>query len=213
MFASSAIKGDAETTSQHQVAEVRRALHAGASVLNDTADRLASQVVEVAKILSTAIAGGHKILVCGNGGSAADSQHFAAELVGRYRCERAPLPALALTVDTSVLTSLGNDYGFDRVFARQVTALGSAGDVLLAISTSGNSQNVLAAVEAAHDIGIKTVGLLGMNESRISLEADVCLQAPATDTSLIQQAHIAILHVLCDFIEQQCGALAQPRID
>jgi len=184
-------------------AQVRQTLLAGAQVLTRVATDIAAQLAEVAQMISAALKAGHKVLVCGNGGSASDSQHFAAELVGRYRCEREAWPAIALTVDTSILTAVGNDYGFEQIFSRQIEALGSTGDVLLAISTSGNSPNVLAAIETANANGIRTVGLTGSNQSRICRAAQICLQVPSTETSLIQQAHIAMLHVLCEFLENK----------
>ncbi|HMG72613.1 MAG TPA: SIS domain-containing protein [Pyrinomonadaceae bacterium] len=184
--------------------DVYRVLLAGSNVLRQTAWSLRTRLIETADILATAILTGHRILACGNGGSAADSQHFVAELVGRYRLERQPWSAIALTVDTSVLTAIGNDYGFDQVFSRQVSALGCPGDVLLAISTSGKSANVLNAVEVANRTGLSTIGLTGHADSALSQAVHFSLQVSATDTSLIQQAHIAVLHVLCDLLERKC---------
>ena len=174
----------------------------GANVLRQAAYRLSEQVVMAATIVAEALSAGGKVLLCGNGGSAADAQHIAAELVGRLRRERGPLPAIALTTNTSILTALGNDYGFEQVFARQVAALGQSGDVLVAISTSGTSRNVLVAVETAYSQGLHVIGLTGERPSPLADAADLCLAVPAEDTAHIQQAHIAILHTMCDLAEQ-----------
>ncbi len=156
-----------------------------------------------AAALVAALAAGRKVLVCGNGGSAADAQHVAAELVGRFARERRAFPALALTVDSSVLTAVGNDYGFDRVFARQVEAHGQAGDVLVAISTSGASPNVLRAVEAARARGLVTIGLTGRDGGELGRVADVHLNVPSSSTPRIQEAHATLLHVLCELVERE----------
>lgn len=154
----------------------------------------------VEAILSAWQAGG-KLLICGNGGSAADSQHLAAELCGRYRRQRAGLPALSLTVDTSALTSIGNDFGFDQIFARQVEALAGSRDVLLVISTSGNSENCIAAVAQARSIGLTCHGLLGGNGGRLASLLDNAVVVPASDTPRIQEQHIFLIHTLCDALE------------
>ncbi len=144
---------------------------------------------------------GSKILLCGNGGSAADAQHIAAELVGRFKMERKPLPAIALTTDTSVLTALSNDYSFKEVFKRQVEALGGEGDVLIAISTSGNSENVNLAVEEAKRRKILTVGFTGKDGGRLKEIADYVVHVKSSSTPRIQEVHITVGHVMCDFIE------------
>ena len=146
---------------------------------------------------------GGKALLCGNGGSAADAQHLAAELVGRYRRERRPWPAIALTTDTSALTAIGNDYGFDEVFARQVRALASRGDVVIGLSTSGNSENVLRALAAAGEAGAFRIGLGGRDGGKMTAACDLALIVPADDTARIQEMHITILHILCDTIETE----------
>lgn len=149
---------------------------------------------------------GGKIMACGNGGSAADAQHFAAELVNRFEAERAPLAGLALTTDTSNLTSIANDYRYEAVFSKQVRALGRAGDVLLAISTSGNSGSVLAAVEAAHAVGVRVVALTGNGGGRLAgavNEGDVHLCVPHNRTARVQEVHLLVLHCLCDGIDYQ----------
>ena len=160
-------------------------------------------VFAAADALLAALRAGRKVLVCGNGGSAADSQHFAAELVGRFTRERRAFPALALTTDTSILTAIGNDYGFERVFARQVEAHGQAGDVLVAISTSGGSANVLAAVETARSRGLVTIGLTGRDGGALGRAVDVHLNVPSPSTARVQEVHITTLHVLCDLVEQE----------
>ncbi|MDX3907891.1 MAG: phosphoheptose isomerase [Pigmentiphaga sp.] len=147
-----------------------------------------------------------KILACGNGGSAADAQHFAAELVGRFERERLPLAAIALNTDTSILTAVGNDFGYDRVFSQQVNALGQPGDVLVAISTSGNSANVIEAIEAAHSRELRVIALTGKGGGRIGqmlTEDDVHLCVPHDRTLRIQEVHILLLHALCDGIDAQ----------
>lgn len=156
----------------------------------------AGLVDRVARTMAVALARGGKILLCGNGGSAADAQHLAAEFVNRFELERPPLPALALTTDTSVLTAIGNDYGYEQVFAKQVQALAVAGDVLVGISTSGNSPNILAAMRAAREKGCATVGLAGRNGSIVPL-CDFALLVPHERTALIQEIHIAVGHLLC----------------
>ncbi|MCK4508331.1 MAG: D-sedoheptulose 7-phosphate isomerase, partial [Desulfuromonadales bacterium] len=146
--------------------------------------------------------GGHKIMTMGNGGSAADAQHFAAEMVGRFLLERKALPAIALTTDTSILTAVGNDYGFDDVFNRQVEALANPGDVLIGISTSGNSLNIKRALESGKNIGVRTVGLLGRDGGEIGPMVDFNLTIPSSETPRIQEAHLVIIHILCDLIEK-----------
>lgn len=160
------------------------------------------EITAAAGLLTAALRVGGKVLICGNGGSAADSQHFAAELVGRFKKERAALPALALSTDTSILTSLANDYDFSRVFARQVEALGRPGDILVAISTSGNSPNVLEAARLARKRGISVVGLLGGEGGRILGECDLGLVVPSAETARVQEGHALIIHILCGLIEE-----------
>jgi D-sedoheptulose 7-phosphate isomerase len=174
------------------IALYRRVQRAGQAALFAAADALL-----------TALGAGRKVLVCGNGGSAADAQHFAAELVGRYARERRAWPALALSTDTSALTAIGNDYGFDRVFARQVDAHGQAGDVLVAISTSGGSANVLAAIETARARGLVTIGLTGRDGGALGRAVDVHVNVPSPSTARVQEVHITLLHVLCDLVERE----------
>ena len=168
-------------------------------------DALAPAVARAGAALALALSGGHKALACGNGGSAADCQHFAAELVGRFERERAGLPALALTVDTSALTAIGNDYAFDAVFSRQVQALGQPGDVLVALSTSGNSRNVLAAIDAAHQRSLTVIALTGRDGGEIGRRlraTDHHLNVAEARTARVQEVHILLLHCLCDLVDQ-----------
>jgi len=155
----------------------------------------------VGMCLIKALRAGNKILFCGNGGSAADSQHLAAELTGRYRRDRRPLAAIALTVDTSALTAIGNDYGFHDIFARQLAGIGRAGDVLVALSTSGSSENVIRAIEAARRLDIVAVGLTGESGGAMAGLCDLCVQVPSTDTARIKEMHIAVGHILCGLVE------------
>ncbi|WP_436286636.1 phosphoheptose isomerase [Solimonas terrae] len=162
-------------------------------------------LARAAQALASALADGYKVLACGNGGSAADAQHFAAELTGRYERERPGLPGIALSVDTSALTAIGNDYGFDRVFAKQVDALGRSGDWLLAISTSGNSTNVIKAIEAAQARGLHVIALTGKSGGAIAKllrTTDIELRAVSEVTARIQEVHILFLHCLCDAIDE-----------
>lgn len=155
----------------------------------------------IAAEMAHAVLAGNKILWCGNGGSAADSQHLAAEFVGRFRRERRGLPSIALTTDTSALTSISNDYGYERVFSRQVEALCSKGDVLVGISTSGNSRNICLALKAARDLGAFTVAFTGKSGGAVTDIADAVLQISSDDTARIQEGHILCGHMLCDWVE------------
>jgi D-sedoheptulose 7-phosphate isomerase len=163
----------------------------------------AEQLAQVAVHIGNALQQGGKVLVFGNGGSAADAQHLAAELVGRFKMERKGLPAIALTTDTSILTAVANDYGFERVFARQVQALAQRGDVLIGITTSGNSANVLQAFEQGRQIGAGLVALTGASGGRLAQQQDVLmLRAPSSDTPRIQEIHGLWIHILCDLVEK-----------
>lgn len=168
-------------------------------------DVLASSVDEAGDLLAQTLVSGGKLMFCGNGGSAADSQHLAAELTGRFIKDRRPLAAMALSTCTSSLTCIGNDYSFDEVFARQVRGLGRQGDVLIGISTSGNSKNVIRAVEEAKDMGIRVVGLLGRDGGALAAMCDISLVVPSQVTARIQESHILIGHTLCGLIEQRMG--------
>jgi len=158
-------------------------------------------VVEIARVMAVSLARGGKILLCGNGGSAADCQHIAAEFVNRFKLERPPLPAIALTTDTSILTAIGNDYGFDQVYQKQVQALGRPGDVLVAISTSGGSPNVLAALRAAKEREMLTVGLTGQGGGAMLPMCDFPVLVPHKGTPLVQEIHIAVGHLLCELVD------------
>ncbi|HEX5514936.1 MAG TPA: phosphoheptose isomerase [Gammaproteobacteria bacterium] len=174
-------------------------------------DSLPSRIVLAADLMASCLQDGHKILSCGNGGSAGDAQHFSSELLNRFEMERPSLPAIALTTDSSTLTSIANDYSYREVFSKQVRALGQAGDVLLAISTSGNSENVVAAIEAAHERGVRVVALTGREGGTIAgilAPADVEIRVPSMVTARIQEVHLLVIHCLCDLIDQHLFAAA-----
>ncbi len=158
-------------------------------------------VLEMAYTMVEALSQGNKIIWMGNGGSAADAQHLAAELVSKFYMERDGLPSLALNTNTSVLTAIGNDYGFDHVFERQIEALARPGDVVVGISTSGNSPNVLLAIEKARNAGCLTIGLTGRSGGRLADEVDLCLKVPSDDTPRIQEVHITVGHIICEIVE------------
>lgn len=167
-------------------------------------EMLAAPIAGAVEVMVGSLVGNGKILACGNGGSAADAQHFAAELVGRFEMERQGLAAIALTTDTSILTAVANDYGFKAIFERQVRALGQPGDVLLAISTSGNSPNVIEAIQAAHDNDLRVVALTGKGGGQIGemlRDADIHICVPSDRTARIQEVHLLTLHCLCDGID------------
>lgn len=170
------------------------------------ADTLPEIIAQGAAILVQSLLDGHKILSCGNGGSAADAQHFSAELLNRFEAERPGLPAVALSTDTSTITSIANDYSYNEIFAKQVKALGQPGDSLLALSTSGNSRNVLQAIKAAHDRGMRVVALTGRSGGEMAgllSSQDVEIRVPAESTARIQETHILVIHCLCDLIDYQ----------
>lgn len=160
-------------------------------------------LMAAAELCKTALKGGHKILLCGNGGSAADCQHIAAELVGRFEKERAALAAIALTTDTSALTAIGNDYGYEQVFGRQVNGLGREGDVLIGFSTSGGSKNVVKAFEVAKRRSVKCIAMTGVKAGPLGEQADVWVATPSTRTANIQEGHITLGHLLCALIEAE----------
>ena len=165
---------------------------------------LAQPTAQAAELLFNTLANDGKFLICGNGGSAADAQHFAAEMTGRFEKERMELAAIALTTDTSALTAIGNDYGFDHIFSKQVRALGRTGDVLVGISTSGNSGNVIEAIKAAHENGMHIIALTGRDGGKIAhllKEGDVLLNVPHPRTARIQEVHILLIHAMCDCID------------
>ena len=166
----------------------------------------ASVVAEIAALIVRALRTGHKVLTAGNGGSAAEAQHFAAELVGRFKRERGPYAALSLATDTAILTAVANDYGYSDVFARQVLGLGRPGDQLVAFSTSGESENLVRAASAARQQCMTTVAVTGKRESCLSRAADLTLRVPVADTATAQELHMAVTHILCDIVEAQLMA-------
>ena len=186
------------------LARVRASFADHARVMAATLDATAGPITAAAVLMIEALRSGSKILTFGNGGSAADAQHLAAELAGRFDRERPALSALALTANSSDLTAIGNDYGFAHVFARLVEAHGKPGDVAIAISTSGNSENVLRAVDSARARGMRSIGLIGKGGGKLAARVDVAVSVPADVTARVQEAHGAIVHVLCELVE---GAL------
>jgi D-sedoheptulose 7-phosphate isomerase len=190
---------------------VARYLRDSCAVLERTADdaQLRRSLAAIAERIARAFRAGGKVLLAGNGGSAADAQHIAAEFLSRFKLDRSPLPAIALTTDSSVLTAIGNDYGFADVFERQVRGLGRAGDVFIGLSTSGRSANVLAALRAARELGLATVGFTGESGGEMRGLCDFICSAPSEDTALIQQVHLVAAHVVCLLVEQDLFGAAQ----
>ena len=164
---------------------------------------LTKKIEQIAKVCEIALRGGHKIIFCGNGGSAADSQHLAAELVGKLNFDRSGLAAIALTTDTSSLTAIGNDYGFENVFSRQLAAVGQKGDVLIAISTSGNSANIINAITVARARGITTIGKTGERGGKMADICDITIKVPSDSTQKIQECHMILGHIYCGMIEER----------
>mgnify|MGYP001614072370 FL=1 len=161
------------------------------------------EIEEMVELILTSYRNGGKVILCGNGGSAADAQHLAAELVGRFKLERRALPAIALNTNTSILTALGNDYGYETVFSRQVEALANEKDIIIGLSTSGNSPNVLKAIEAAKAKGAMTIGLTGGNGGSLAKMTDLAIVVPSDNTPRIQEAHITIGHIVCELVERE----------
>ncbi len=184
------------------VAHVRASLEAGARVKRDLAACQAAEIARAGERLAAALGAGRKALIFGNGGSAADAQHIAAEWTGKLGPDRAAMPAIALTANTSDLTAIGNDYGFDHVFARLVEAHGVEGDVAIGLSTSGNSANVLAALDTARERGLATLALTGRDGGKLPGRADLVFVVPSDDTQRIQEAHIAILHCIAEVVDR-----------
>ena len=180
---------------------LRLSLAAFERTTQDTA--LLTTARKIAAVIIAALRAGNKLLIVGNGGSAADAQHIAAEIVGRYKQDRPAYAAIALTTDTSALTAIANDYGFEQVFARQVAGLGQRGDVLLALSTSGRSPNIVAALRIARERGLVTVGFTGSKGESLGALCDHLLMSPSDDTPVVQQIHLAVAHGICDEIEQK----------
>src|SRR6266516_4394207 len=183
--------------------DIAQELHDSAGLKLRIAETQGSIIQAMIACMWESLQHGGKLLWCGNGGSAADAQHLATECMVRLEAERVPLPAIALTTDTSLLTAAGNDYGFETIFARQVAGLGRPGDVLLAISTSGNSPNVVRAVEEAHQRGLHTLGLLGRDGGRLKAMVHIALVVPSSNTQRIQEVHITLGHILCGALERR----------
>jgi phosphoheptose isomerase len=185
---------------------VRAQVLESAGVKQRLAETMAGQIAEAAELIVETLQSGHKILICGNGGSAADAQHFAGEMVGRYKLNgRAALPALALTTDTTVLTCVANDFSYEEVFSRQVEAFAQPGDLVIGISTSGGSANVLKALKAARLQGSRSLALTGGRGGPISEAADLALCMPSTDTARIQECHITVIHTICEIVDREIG--------
>jgi D-sedoheptulose 7-phosphate isomerase len=181
--------------------EIKRFLNESADLKRVIADTLSEDIEKVIIAIRSSLDNGGKLLLMGNGGSAGDAQHIAAEFIGRYKKERPALPAIALTVDTSALTAIGNDYGYDFVFERQVDGLAQKGDIVLGFSTSGNSENVVRALKKAKEKGAKTIALLGKSGGKAKDVAEIAIVVPSNDTARIQEAHITIGHIICEIIE------------
>jgi D-sedoheptulose 7-phosphate isomerase len=181
--------------------EIISEIHTTVHLLEQLAHDSAGTIRQAGELIIESLEAGNKLLVFGNGGSAADAQHFASELVGRYRRDRAPLPAVALTTDTSSLTAISNDYGYSEVFARQVNGLAHRGDVVVGISTSGRSENVIAGLTAARQLDAHTIALTGSDATHLSNLAEIILAVPSNNTARIQEAHGVIIHILCEMVE------------
>ena len=181
---------------------VKRFLKVSGDLKHLVAETLSGEILNAAHSIRDCLSNGGKLLLMGNGGSAADCQHIAAELIGRFKKERKAIPAIALTVDSSSLTALGNDYGFDAIFSRQVEALATPDDAVVGISTSGNSKNVILALNLARKIGCKTVGFMGNDGGDMKNCVDVGIIVPSNDTARIQEVHITVGHIICEIIEQ-----------
>ena len=181
---------------------VKQFLQASGDLKHQVAKTLSGEILKAAHTIRDCLSNGGKLLLMGNGGSAADSQHIAAELIGRFKKERKAIPALALTVDSSSLTALGNDYGFDTIFSRQVEALATPSDAVVGISTSGNSRNVIRALTLAREIGSSTIGFMGNDGGHMKDCVDIGIIVPSNDTARIQEVHITVGHIICEIIEQ-----------
>jgi D-sedoheptulose 7-phosphate isomerase len=197
------------TDSSKEGSRIQTSLQGHLEVFSELLTGHARVIEECAEIIHSCFANGGKVMLCGNGGSAADAQHIAAEFVGRYEAERKGLASIALTTDTSALTALSNDYGYEKVFSRQVEALSRAGDVLVGISTSGTSPNVLAAIMKAREIGCKTIGLTGAGGKKLASLCDGAILVPSERVSRIQEAHITIGHLWCEYVDEKLGVAAQ----
>ncbi len=181
---------------------IKKSIEKSIEVKKKVLETLVDKIAEASKKVSWSLRNGGKIVFMGNGGSAADAQHLAAEFVGRFQKERNPLAAIALTTDTSIITAIGNDYGFERIFERQVEALVRKGDVVIGISTSGNSENILLALRKSREMGANTIAFLGCGGGQISSEADIAITVPSNETPRIQESHITIGHIICEEAEK-----------
>lgn len=181
--------------------EIRESIDVKSLILNDS--ELINKISIATERIINAYKKNNKTILAGNGGSAADAQHIAAEFVSRYKFDRPGIPSIALTTDTSMLTAIGNDYGFQKLFSRQVEAQGCEGDIFIAISTSGNSPNIIEAINSCKKKGILTIGLTGGNKNLMSSNCDICIQIPSTDTPRIQESHILIGHIICGLVEEE----------
>lgn len=181
--------------------QIRESIETKSKILNN--ERLLEKLGLVVSKINKCFRTGNKILIAGNGGSAADAQHFAGEIVGRYKKERKGYPAIALTTDTSVITALANDYNFDLIFARQVEALGKYGDIFFGISTSGNSENVIKGAKKAKELGLTTICLLGRNGGALKDLVDISIIVPSDSTPRIQESHIMLIHIICEEVERE----------
>jgi len=180
---------------------IKKEFESHLKIIQAVQNNMENSLCDVSKIVVETLKNGNKVLICGNGGSAADAQHFAAELTGRYKTERRGLPGIALTTDTSALTAIGNDYGYDRVFDRQTEALACKGDLLICISTCGNSKNVISALKLAKEMGCSTVGLTGRDGGAMNDVCDINLVVPSDNTPRIQEMHILFIHTICQIID------------
>ena len=196
------MKSNLPNPDNSSAARLARSLEEHVKAIQALIDSRLPEIEAAGSLIWRALESGNKILLCGNGGSAADAQHIAAELVGRYEQQRRAFPAISLTTDTSALTALSNDYGYDEVFARQVTALAVSGDVLIAISTSGKSPNVIKAAEQARQLGCRTIALTGCSGEPLAAHCDLAVVVPSDRTSRVQEAHITIGHLWCEMVDQ-----------
>jgi D-sedoheptulose 7-phosphate isomerase len=206
MLISSTKMKDKSTAEVSQEILLQRSLQEHLAAIQGLLSSKLAEIEQAGVLICETLAAGNKVLLCGNGGSAADAQHIAAELVGRYEQERRAFPAISLTTDTSALTALSNDYGYEEVFARQVLGLASAGDLLIAISTSGKSRNIIKAVEQARTLHCKTIGLTGCSGEPLASSCDLAIVVPADRTSRVQEAHITVGHLWCEMVDRALAA-------
>ena len=183
--------------------EIKSMLKEGIELNSRLTENFSDKIEQAANLIIDCLKNNNKILLCGNGGSASECSHIAAEFVGRFKKERKALPAIALTTDMPIITAIGNDYGFDKIFERQIEALGKKGDVLISMTTSGNSKNIINAIEKSSSKGIKTIGLLGKDGGRVKNTSNIEIIIPSDNTPRIQEAHLTILHIICELVEKK----------